>query len=384
MLVHPLGSYTGTQRVWLKMLPCWLCALIFAIPQLFIFVQVEEVHPGTGDDDSPLRSSLACKSVGYTAQWQRKAYFTFLTAYILVVPTAIMVYCYASIIRVIWLRSRTCRSPGEEDSSLDRPRIHFVSAHKAGVARSAEPNWRSNNHLHNACAFRRATSCQPERRGITNIATSTVSRFPLSSKQSVVKMTMLVVVGFVMCWTPYFVVSLVRIYSDYEIELEEVLSISEIMALGHSAVNPLLYMIYSRRALRTFCWQIRRRVRCSACYWAASHPNACPSPPPQPHLPPPDVHVTGNGGHDDGGRCRTRRKWFVESGGYGDVARSAPCHVTCSWSSTSRREASAATDCKPYRRHTRLFSDDKMVRVFLAAPVTSCRLEGALSGSSRD
>ena len=61
-------------------------------------------------------------------------------------------------------------------------------------------------------------------------------------------MTMLVVVGFVVCWTPYFVVSLIRIistvisliriYSNYHIKLDEVLSISEIMALGHSAVNP--------------------------------------------------------------------------------------------------------------------------------------------------
>jgi len=49
--------------------PVWLS-------QLFIFVQVEELHPGNGDD-VPLRSTLACKSVGYTAEWQRKVYFTF-------------------------------------------------------------------------------------------------------------------------------------------------------------------------------------------------------------------------------------------------------------------------------------------------------------------
>jgi len=370
------------------MLPCWLCALIFAAPQLFIFVQVEEVHPGTGDD-SPLRSTLACKSAGYTAEWQRKAYFTFLTAYILVVPTIIMVYCYASIIRVIWLRSRTCRSPGEEGFNLDRPRIHFVSAHKAGADTSPAPDWRRYNRPpHNTRASRRAASFQPGQRRQPDVGASAVSRFPLSSKRSVVKMTMLVVVGFVLCWTPYFVVSLVRIYSDYEIELDEVLSISEIMALGHSAVNPLLYMIYSRRAVRMFCWQLRRRLQCSACHWTARRANACPSPPPQPPAPS-GVHVIGNAG-DDGERVRTRRKWFVASGG-GDGgagrnggARSAPCHVTRSWSSSSRREMSAATDCKPCRRHARLLTDDKLVPVFTAAPVTSCRLNGTFYGSSRD
>jgi len=385
--VQPLGSFSGSQRVWLKMLPCWLCALVFATPQLFIFVQVEEVHPGTGDDSSP-RSTLACKSVGYTAEWQRKAYFTFLTAYILVVPTIIMVYCYVSIIRVVWLRSRPCRSPGEEGSSIDRPRIHFVSAHKAGVAMSATPEWRANNQLCHTSALHRATSFQPYQRQRRETTPSAVSRFPLSSKRTVVKMTMLVVVGFVVCWTPYFAVSLIRIYSDYRIELDEFLSVSEIMALGHSAVNPLLYMIYSRRAVSTFCCQVRRRVRCSACHRAADRPNTCPSPPPLEHPPPSAVYVAGNG-RDDGERGRTRRKWFLASGADGNVgpsggARSAPCHVTCSWSSSSRREVSAATDCQPYRRHRRLLTDDKLVPLFTAVPVTSCRLHGTLSGSSRD
>jgi len=297
VLVHPLGSFVDTRRVWLKTLPCWLCALVFATPQLFIFVQVEEphlggedratAHPGTGDD-SPLRPALACKSAGYTAEWQRKAYFTFLTAYILVVPTVVMVYCYASIIRVIWLRSRSCRrSPRSRDDhddddddaiELDRPRIHFVSAHKAGVTTSPAPgDWgrQCTRPPHTSAALRRAASFQPYQRrprpdsgggggggGAGGGGPSAESRFPLSSKRSVVKMTMLVVAGFVLCWTPYFVVSLIRIYSDYRIELSDALSLSEIMALGHSAVNPLLYMIYSRRAVRTFCWQVRRRARC--------------------------------------------------------------------------------------------------------------------------
>jgi len=266
---------------------------------------------------------------------------------------------------VIWLRSWTCRSPGDVELNVDRPRIHFVSAHKAGagagagVAASAQPGdcraYHRQQHI-NTSAFRRAASFQPYHgRRRQDTGSSSGSRFPMSSKRSVVKMTMLVVVGFVVCWTPYFVVSLVRIYSGYDIELDEVLSISEIMALGHSAVNPLLYMIYSRRAVRTFCWQVRRRVRCLACHCAtASRPNNCPSPPPQPPALPFDVHVTGNK-PENGEEDRTRRNLIVagggDDGGHVGGARSAPCHVTCSWSWSFRREASAATDSRPYRRH---------------------------------
>ena len=384
--MHPLGSFVDNGHVWLKMLPCWLCAIVFATPQLFIFVQVEEPHPGTGDD-SPLRPTLACKSAGYTSEWQRKAYFTFLTAYILVMPTVVMVYCYASIIRVIWLTSRTCRSPGGNGFDVDRPKIHFVSAHKAGVATSPAPECRPYNQP----VLRRATSFQPyHRRRPDSRGPSTESIVPLSSKRTVVKMTMLVVVGFLFCWTPYFVVSLIRIYSDYRIQLNEALSLSEIMALGHSAVNPLLYMVYSRRAVRTFLWQVRRRVQCLACHWTAHRAPTCPSPPIQLHPLRSGAHVTENG-RDDGGRGRTKRKWFMAGGGKGDLgqfagARSAPCHVTCSWSSSSRREASAATDYGLYRRHrpTHLVTAEMFVPLSARVPVTSCRLNGTLSASSRD
>lgn len=43
-----------------------------------------------------------CASRGYTAWWQRKTYFTFLTAYILVVPAVIITFCYVSVVRVVW------------------------------------------------------------------------------------------------------------------------------------------------------------------------------------------------------------------------------------------------------------------------------------------
>ena len=58
------------------------------------------------------------------------------------------------------------------------------------------------------------------------------------------------------------------------------------------------------------------------------------------------VALLGKGGQPS---CRTQLGRFI-AGGDGDVgghiggARSAPCHVTCSGSSSSRREASAATD----------------------------------------
>ena len=91
------------------------------------------------------------------------------------------------------------------------------------------------------------------------------TKLAVTSKRNVVKMTMSVIVGFVVCWTPYFVVSLIRIYSDYRYRLTTALSVSELMALGHSAINPLLYIVFSTRAVRAAFLQLRQRALPRCC-----------------------------------------------------------------------------------------------------------------------
>jgi hypothetical protein len=277
VLVQPLKSLGGTRSVWRKVLVSWLLALVFALPQLFIFVQTEETTTriiarqsappssslaaaAAADDPQsytlpPLkvtRTTLECKSVGYTEEWwQRKVYFTFLTTYILVVPTSIMTFCYSRIIRAVWMRAATNGTlPGGGSGSggegfsrpvdIDAPRIHFVTTRKQQQMRGGH---------------RGGVGGQRADRGVGGLP----ARLAVSSKRKVVKMTMSVIVGFVVCWTPYFVVSLIRIYSDYAIRLETALSVSELMALCHSALNPLLYIVYSTRVVRASCQLIRNR-----------------------------------------------------------------------------------------------------------------------------
>jgi len=48
VLVQPLKSLSATRRVWRKILFSWLLALIFAVPQLLIFVQTQERRSSPG------------------------------------------------------------------------------------------------------------------------------------------------------------------------------------------------------------------------------------------------------------------------------------------------------------------------------------------------
>lgn len=241
VLVEPLKSLRGQPKVRRKVQVAWLLAFIFATPQLFIFVQTEETVAE--------RTVRACKSQGYTEEWQRKVYFSFLTAYILVIPMVIMSYCYLNIIRTVWMRA------GGRD--VDQPRVHFVT---------------SRREARRSAAGVESTVSSPLRdhKGSVRARQSAVSfglphRVVSSSKRNVIKMTLSVILGFLVCWTPYFVVSLVRIFSHYRIQLTHVLSVCEIMAMAHSALNPLLYGIFSTRTLRLaavhfFCRFTRRRI----------------------------------------------------------------------------------------------------------------------------
>jgi len=176
-----------------------------------------------------------------------------------------MTFCYARITCVIWLRAGAQYSSTHD---IDMPRIHFVTSRRSPAA-----------SVPGGCSVRRhraqepppppATSqrCRSSPRSLLSspCVGGVPAKMAVTSKRNVVKMTMSVIVGFVVCWTPYFVVSLIRIYSDYRYRLTTALSVSELMALGHSAINPLLYIVFSTRAVRAAFLHLRQRVLPHCC-----------------------------------------------------------------------------------------------------------------------
>ncbi|XP_035677751.1 neuropeptide S receptor-like [Branchiostoma floridae] len=166
----------------------WLLAFIVAVPQLLIFVE-EERRSETG------AVKRVCVSQGYTAEWQRKIYVTWLAFYVLVVPTIIISYCYIRIVWTLWHTESTCPTG---------------------------PN------------------CSRTR-------TDTISK----AKIKTIKMTVCIILGFVTCWTPYFVVTLHDVYTGESLP-DVAYVIAETMALFNSAFNPIVYALFSVKRKRSF------------------------------------------------------------------------------------------------------------------------------------
>ncbi|KAK3108077.1 hypothetical protein FSP39_000719 [Pinctada imbricata] len=198
-ICQPLRFKTSKHRAKLMILTSWIMAFIFAVPQIFIFVQTEDKV----DEDG--KTIYGCRSRGYSAEWQRKVYFTFLTSYILFIPTVIMSFCYINVALAIKNQGKVLHQ---------RQNQNFNSWHKS-------------------------------------------SNFISRAKVKTIKFTSCIVILFVTCWSPYFITTLIRIYSDYKYKIpKHVMVFAETAALFQSAVNPILYSIFNlqiQRDLKGVC-----------------------------------------------------------------------------------------------------------------------------------
>ncbi|XP_076348459.1 vasopressin V1a receptor-like [Tachypleus tridentatus] len=218
-ICRPLRSQGGVTQAKRMIMASWVLAGVLAVPQLFIFVQVESGITTSG------RMRYECASKGYTSMWQRKLYFTWLTAYILIIPSTCISYCYVNVLRCVWLASR------EQGNSS------------------------------NAIYLRRSVS-----------ASSTFPR----AKIKTLKLTICIIASFVICWTPYFIVHNVRIYSNYTINVPKPIIIgAETLALLNSALNPVFYGYFNVRVRKGFIEIVYRKKDLSSCV-AANHSGSNP------------------------------------------------------------------------------------------------------------
>ncbi|CAF2981555.1 unnamed protein product [Rotaria sp. Silwood2] len=191
IIVNPICCPLRTRRTFRRVRRiitlCWLSSLITAIPQLFIFEQ------------SLISGSLTkyhCASTGYTAEWQRRVYFTTFACYVLVIPAFCMTICYIKIIRVV------------------------------------------------------ASSTNAWMQKVQDQTTTTILPSPPAAlaKIKTVQLAMAIIIVFVVCWTPYMVITLVVIYSNGFVRIPSWLDgVLQTICLAQSSLNPFIYIIFNKR-----------------------------------------------------------------------------------------------------------------------------------------
>ncbi|XP_067907544.1 oxytocin receptor [Heterodontus francisci] len=164
----------------------WVISLLFSLPQVFIFY-LKQVSPGVYD----------CWG-DFVLPWGAKAYITWITLSVYVIPVIMLIICYSLISFKIWqnVKLKTQKQ---------------AKASKGGVMLS------------------RISSVK------------IISR----AKIRTVKMTFVIVVAYVVCWTPFFIVQMWKVWDDHAPQENWAFVIAMLLASLNSCCNPWIYMFFT-------------------------------------------------------------------------------------------------------------------------------------------
>ncbi|XP_031714906.1 arg8-vasotocin receptor-like [Anarrhichthys ocellatus] len=204
-ICHPLQTLQQpTQRAHIMIGSTWLCSLVLSLPQYFIF-SLSEVHPGSKVYD--------CWG-HFVEPWGLRAYITWMTVGIFLVPVAVLVFCYGLICRTIW-RNLKYKTRRKTVGSV-------AEATKTGIL---------------------------GRGSVSSVGT--ISR----AKLRTVKMTFVIVLAYVVCWAPFFTVQMWSVW-DQSFSFAEsentTVTLTALLASLNSCCNPWIYMIFSGHLLSDF------------------------------------------------------------------------------------------------------------------------------------
>lgn len=174
---HPLHTLQQPSRQAYVMIGAtWLLSCLLSLPQVFIF-SLQEVRQGSG--------VLDCWA-DFKYPWGARAYITWTTLCIFILPVSILTVCYSLICYEI------CKNLKGKTQS---------GAPSAGRPAAAAPPAPCSSEKSGQCP-----SGQPSR--VSSVRT--ISR----AKIRTVKMTFVIVVAYVICWAPFFSMQLWSVWDE--------------------------------------------------------------------------------------------------------------------------------------------------------------------------
>ncbi|XP_068598043.1 oxytocin receptor [Brachionichthys hirsutus] len=198
----------------------WLLSLIFSVPQMFIF-SLREVDPiGSGVYD--------CWG-DFVKPWGAKAYITWISLTIYIIPVAILSSCYGLISFKIW-----------QNFKLKTRREQCVDL-----------------------------TPRPSKRN----ALTRVSSVKLISKAKIttVKMTFVIVLVYIICWTPFFSVQMWSAWDPAAPREAIPFIISMLLASLNSCCNPWIYMCFAGHLFQ----DLRQNFLCCSTHYLKSSKCRC-------------------------------------------------------------------------------------------------------------
>ncbi|KAJ0069936.1 hypothetical protein NL108_017192 [Boleophthalmus pectinirostris] len=212
-ICHPLKTLQQpTQRAYIMIVSTWVCSLVLSTPQYFIF-SLSEIQNGSEVYDCWAH---------FIQPWGAKAYITWITVGIFLVPVAILMICYGFICHSIW---NNIKYKKRKSASGAAGKNGLIGKHSVS-------------------------------------SVTTISR----AKLRTVKMTFVIVLAYIICWAPFFTVQMWSVWDknfQWDDSENTAVTLSALLASLNSCCNPWIYMIFSGHLLHDFlhCFSCCHRFR---------------------------------------------------------------------------------------------------------------------------
>ncbi|XP_041761215.1 cardioacceleratory peptide receptor-like [Anopheles merus] len=192
-ITHPMNFSGCWSRARKLVAAAWSFSILFSLPITYFY------------EERLIQGKMQCW-IDLVEAWRWQLYMCWVSGSLFVVPALIISACYAVIVRTIWAKG-TILGP------IDRTHNGMADL-----------------------ATRRASS-----RGIIPRA-----------KVKTVKMTIVIVIVFVLCWSPYIIFDLLQVFGQIPATQTNVAIATFIQSLAplNSAANPLIYCLFSTQVCR--------------------------------------------------------------------------------------------------------------------------------------
>ncbi|MBN3316462.1 V2R protein, partial [Atractosteus spatula] len=226
-ICHPMLAYRsgGAARWNPPITVAWALSLVLSLPQVFIFSK-SEVAPGV----------FECW--GHFAEpWGLKAYVTWMTLAVLVVPTVIITVFQVRIFREIhnniYLKSERV------SAEVKKNQIALQFRNGGGGGAGSHPPHHSHHSHHSHSGVSKAMS-------------------------KTVRMTLVIVLVYAICWSPFFIVQLWAAWDPNPPNQGVAFTILMLLASLNSCTNPWIYTAFSSSVSRDLsqllcCWRWAKR-----------------------------------------------------------------------------------------------------------------------------
>ncbi|XP_078573605.1 oxytocin receptor-like [Branchiostoma floridae x Branchiostoma japonicum] len=189
-----IKPFSSRWRPWKITAVGWVVSLLLAAPQAYVFREVQD------EDGVPL-----CRSI-FSSQpaWHLQIYIIYGATVVFVIPFCILSYTYTRVLAKVWIRARA-GSPRE-------------------LARQADGSKK----------LKRQVSCVAQAGNLLPRA-----------KVKTLKMTLVIIMAFVLCGLPYFIVEIKVAFGGMSQLDVDVYAVLGVFAVANSAVNPFVFLFFN-------------------------------------------------------------------------------------------------------------------------------------------